>query len=53
VLRVLGLWAQPNAVAGDGPGIGAALRELAGWVGADDIRLEARVPKPWVGAIET
>jgi uncharacterized protein YcaQ len=53
VLRVVGLWAQPNAVAGDGPGIGDALRELAGWLGADRIRLEAHVPKPWAGTIET
>jgi uncharacterized protein len=53
MLRVAGLWAQPNAAAGDGLGIDAALRELAGWLGADDIRLEARVPKPWAGTIET
>jgi uncharacterized protein YcaQ len=53
ILRVTGLWAQPCAAAGDGPGIAAALRELAGWLGADEIRFEARVPKPWTGAIET
>jgi uncharacterized protein YcaQ len=53
VLRVVGLWAQPNGAPGDGPGIGAALRELAGWLGAEDIRLPARLPKPWAGTIET
>jgi uncharacterized protein YcaQ len=53
VLRVVGLWPQPNATAGDGPGIAAALRELAAWLGAAEIRLEAKVPEPWAGTIET
>ena len=51
VLRVLGLWAEPAAPAAAGRGIARTLRELAGWLGAEEIRVETRVPKPWTAAV--
>ncbi len=53
VLRVVGLWAQPNAAADDGPRIAAALRALAAWLDAEEIRQEADVPDPWTEALRT
>jgi uncharacterized protein YcaQ len=53
VLRVLGLWTQPEARAKDGPGIAVALRRLGGWLGATDLTIETPVPEPWTRALPT
>jgi uncharacterized protein len=51
VLRVIGLWAQPEARAPDGPAISSALGELAAWLGTDDVSLETPVPAPWTRSL--
>ena len=50
---MVGLWAQPNAAADDGPRIAAALRALAAWLDAEEIRQEADLPDPWAEALRT
>jgi uncharacterized protein YcaQ len=51
VLRVDGVWAQRGAPADAGPDVAGALRELADWVGADELRVGRRVPRAWAGAL--
>lgn len=51
VLSVNGTWAQPNAPADAGAGIAGALRELAAWLGAEEVRVAKRVPRPWARAL--
>ena len=51
VLRVDGLWAQPDAPADAGADIGGALRELAGWLGARQIALDSKLPRAWANAL--
>ena len=53
VLRVAGLWAQPNASPEDGPAIAAALARLGAWLGAEEIRYETPVPAPWTDTLPT
>jgi uncharacterized protein len=53
VLRVAGLWAQPNASPDDGPAIAVTLQELAAWLAAGEIRHEAAVPAPWTRTLPT
>jgi len=50
-LRVNGVWAQPDAPADAGPGIGGALRELAAWLGAGEITLASKLPRAWAKAL--
>ena len=50
-LRVNGAWAERGAPADAGPDIAAALHGLAGWLGADELRVARRVPRPWAGAL--
>jgi uncharacterized protein YcaQ len=45
VLRVDGVWAERGAPADAGADVGAALRELGTWLGADRIRVCTRVPR--------
>jgi len=51
VLRVLGVFAQPGAPASAGPGIAAATRRLAKWLGATDIVYPRTVPPIWKKAL--
>jgi uncharacterized protein YcaQ len=51
VLHVEGVWAEPGAPADAGEGIAAALRELAGWLGAAEIRPGRNVPRAWAAAL--
>jgi uncharacterized protein YcaQ len=51
VLRVNGIWAQPGAPADAGADIGAALRELAVWLGASKITFGSRVPRAWARSL--
>jgi uncharacterized protein YcaQ len=53
VLRVLGLWTQPEARAADGAGIAVALRRLGDWLGATELQIETPVPEPWTRALPT
>ena len=47
VLRVNGIFAEPGAPASAAPGIAAAVRRLAKWLGADEIVFSRRVPAMW------
>jgi uncharacterized protein YcaQ len=47
VLRVHGVFAEPGAPAGAGPGIASATKRLAKWLGATDIVYPRRVPTIW------
>ena len=51
VLRVLGVFAEPGAPAGAGPGIAAATRRLGKWLGATDILYPRKVPAIWREAL--
>jgi uncharacterized protein YcaQ len=50
-LRVLGVFAQPGAPASAGPGIAAATRRLAQWLGANDLVYPRKVPAIWRKAL--
>jgi uncharacterized protein YcaQ len=50
-LRVLGVFAQPDAPASAGPGIAAATRRLAKWLGAEDIVYPRKVAAIWREAL--
>ena len=47
VLHVKGVFAEPGAPAGAGPGIARATRNLAKWLGAKEISYGRRVPSVW------
>ena len=47
VLRVEGVFAEPKAPAGAGPGIASALRRLAKWLGAEEIAYSRKIPRIW------
>jgi uncharacterized protein YcaQ len=51
VLTVRAAWSQPGAPAGAGAGIATALRELAAWLGAHEIRVERKLPRAWAPAL--
>jgi len=51
VLRMLGVFAQPDAPASAGTGIAAATRRLAKWLGATDIVYPRTVPPIWKKAL--
>jgi uncharacterized protein YcaQ len=51
VLSVNGAWSQPGAPAAAGAGIASALRELAGWLGATEIRVGKKLPRAWAPAL--
>ena len=50
-LRVLGVFAEPGAPAGAGPGIAAATRRLAKWLEAEDLVYSRKVPAIWRKAL--
>jgi uncharacterized protein len=47
VLQVQGIFAEPGAPAGAGAGIAAAVRRLAKWLGASEVKYSRRVPSSW------
>jgi uncharacterized protein YcaQ len=47
VLYVKGVWAERDAPADAGSDVGDALRELAGWLAASEIRVGKKVPRAW------
>ena len=47
VLEVKGVFAEPDAPAGAGPGIARATKNLAKWLGAKEISYGRRVPSVW------
>jgi hypothetical protein len=47
VLRVQGLWAEPDAPAAAGPRIAGTLAELASWLGAERVVLPRSLPRAW------
>ena len=49
-LSVNGAWAEPGAPADAGDGIRATLHGLAGWLGAEDVRVGRGVPRTWARA---
>jgi uncharacterized protein YcaQ len=50
-LRVDGVWAERDAPSDAGDEVAGALRELAGWLGTEDLRVGRRVPRAWSGAL--
>ncbi len=51
VLHVKGVFAEPGAPAGAGPGIARATRNLAKWLGAKEISYSRRVPLSWADSL--
>jgi uncharacterized protein YcaQ len=51
VLHVHGVFAEPHAAASAGPGVAAATRRLAKWLGAQEIIYSRRVPDVWGQAL--
>jgi hypothetical protein len=51
VLQVHGVFAEPGASASAGPGIAAAARRLAKWLGAGKVVYSRKVPTIWRGAL--
>jgi uncharacterized protein len=51
VVRVEGVWAEPGAPAGAGPGIAQGVRRLARWLGTREIAYSKRVPALWRDAL--
>jgi uncharacterized protein YcaQ len=51
VLHVHGVWAERGAPADAGPDVAAAIRELAAWLGAGEVRFGNRLPPPWARAL--
>ncbi|HMJ01064.1 MAG TPA: crosslink repair DNA glycosylase YcaQ family protein [Gaiellaceae bacterium] len=47
VLQVKGVFAEPGAPAGAGPGIARTVRSLAKWLGATEISYGGRIPPVW------
>ena len=52
VLKVHGVFAEPGAPAGAGPGIARATRRLAKWLGATQIVYPRKVPTIWREALQ-
>ena len=52
VFTVKGVWAQAEAPADAGPAIAAQVRDLAGWVGAEQITFTGPMPAPWRAALK-
>ena len=51
VLRVDAVWAERRAPADAGPDVADALRELASWLDAGDVRIGRRAPRAWTRAL--
>jgi uncharacterized protein YcaQ len=51
VLHVNAVFAEDGAPASAGPAVATAIRELAGWLGAQDIAFTKRMPASWRGAL--
>ena len=51
LLRVDGVWAEPGAPADAGEDVSHSLRELATWVGSNEVRVGPRVPQRWRAAL--
>ena len=47
VLRIEGVWAEPDAPPAAGPGIASAVKRLAKWLGATEITYGRRIPPLW------
>jgi uncharacterized protein YcaQ len=53
VLRLNAVHAEPDATAAAGPDIAAAIRELAGWLGAEAVDTVGDVPRIWRPALRS
>jgi uncharacterized protein YcaQ len=53
VLRLNAVHAEPEATAAAGPDIAAAIRELAGWLGAEAVETAGDVPRIWRPALRS
>jgi uncharacterized protein YcaQ len=51
VLRVNGVFAEPDAPKSAGPGIARAARSLAKWLGAEEVSYSRRVPPVWADSL--
>jgi uncharacterized protein YcaQ len=51
VLTINGVWAEKDAPAAVGARVGAAVAELATWVGATDVRWPRMLPRGWARAL--
>ena len=51
LLRLNGVWAEPDAPAGAGEPIARAIRGLARWLGASGISVSSTTPRPWRAAL--
>ena len=51
VFTVKGVWAEAEAPAAAGPAIAAQIRGLAGWVGAEQVKVTGPVPSSWRAAL--
>ena len=51
-LEVKGVWAEPGAPAGAGPGIAAAIADLARWVGAEEVYFSKKPAPVWRDALK-
>jgi hypothetical protein len=47
VLNILGVFAEPGAPPAAGAGIAAAVKRLAKWLGAGEIKYSRRMPAVW------
>jgi len=50
-LHVKGVFAEPGAPVGAGPGIARAVRSLAKWLGATEVSYSRRVPSVWADSL--
>jgi uncharacterized protein YcaQ len=50
-LHVKGVFAEPGAPAGAGPGIARAVRSLATWLGTKEVSYSRRVPSVWADSL--
>ena len=51
VLRIDGVWAEPDAPKDAGPRVASSIAELAAWLGARDMELAGPLPRAWARAI--
>jgi len=51
VLDINAAWMEPHAPVDAGAHIAASVRSLAGWLGADEIRVGKRLPRAWTAGL--
>jgi uncharacterized protein YcaQ len=51
LLRIEGVFAEPKAPAGAGPGIARAVKGLARWLGTKEVSYSRRVPSVWADSL--